>query len=97
MIIHSGLLPEWTNASMSFSRLASFFGFSSDFDSAISCRRRTISLLEVERHQHLAHGFGADHGGEGIAAVLVLRLEILVLGQSSCFSCSGVMPGSTTM
>ena len=36
-------------------------------------------LLEIERHQHLADRLRADHGGEGIAAVLVLRLEILVL------------------
>ena len=81
MIIHSGWLPDWTNASISFRRLASFFGFSSDFDSAISCAELHDLLLEVERHQHLADGLRADHGGEGVVAVLVLRLEILVLGQ----------------
>ena len=38
-IIHSGLLPEWRKASMIFRRLASRFGFSSLFDSAISILR----------------------------------------------------------
>ena len=32
-------------------------------------------LLEIERHQHLAHRLRADHGGEGIVAVLLLRRE----------------------
>ena len=38
-IIHSGLLPDCMKASMIFSRLASFLGFSSEVDSAISTRR----------------------------------------------------------
>ena len=38
-------------------------------------------LLEVERDQHLADGVGADVGGEGILAVLVLGLEVLVLAE----------------
>jgi hypothetical protein len=38
-IIHSGLLCDWMNASISLSRLASFFGLRSDVDSAISLRR----------------------------------------------------------
>ena len=61
--------------STSFRRLASFFGFSSEVDSAISWRRSTRELLEVERHQHVADGFGADLGGEAILAELVLRLD----------------------
>ena len=39
MIIHSGLLPETMNCSTIFRRLASFLGFSSVVDSAISTRR----------------------------------------------------------
>ena len=39
MIIQSGLLPDSVNDSISFRRLASFFGFSSEVDSAISTRR----------------------------------------------------------
>ena len=38
-------------------------------------------LLEVERAQHVADRFRADLGGEAVVAVLVLRLEVLVLGQ----------------
>ena len=38
-------------------------------------------LLQVERAQHVADRFGADLGGEAVVAVLVLRLEVLVLGQ----------------
>ena len=38
-------------------------------------------LLQVERLEHLADRFRADHGGEAVRAVLVLRLEVLVLGQ----------------
>ncbi|MPL98794.1 hypothetical protein SDC9_45003 [bioreactor metagenome] len=37
--------------------------------------------LEVDRGQHLADRLGADIGGEGVRTVLVLRVEILVLGQ----------------
>ena len=40
-----------------------------------------MSLCEVERQQHVADRFGADLGGEGILAELVLRLEVLVLGE----------------
>ena len=42
-IIHSGLLPECMKASMIFSRLASFLGFSSEVDSWIS----TFRLSEI--------------------------------------------------
>src|SRR4029079_11647619 len=38
-------------------------------------------LLKIERLQHLADRFSADQRGEAIRAVLVLRLEVLVLGQ----------------
>ena len=38
-------------------------------------------LLEIDRHQHLAHGLGADAGGEAVLAIVLLRLEILALGQ----------------
>ena len=85
-IIHSGLLPERMNASMSFKRLASFFGFSSEVDSAISFAQLLQPLLEVERHQQAADGFGADLGGEAVVAVLVLRAQVFVLPVSSWFA-----------
>jgi hypothetical protein len=47
-------------ASTIFRRLASFFGFSSVVDSAISTRSIGGELLEVERDQHLADRLGAD-------------------------------------
>ena len=53
-IIHSGLLPDWMKASISLSRLASFFGLSSEVDSAISTRRSAAifsrsSALSISR------------------------------------------------
>ena len=71
------------NASISLSRLASFFGLSSEVDSAISCAQVGRHLLEVERLEHLADRFGADHGGEAVGAELVLRLEVLVLATGA--------------
>ncbi len=38
-------------------------------------------LLQIERLEHLADRFRADHGGEAVGAELLLRLEILVLAQ----------------
>src|SRR5262249_31790871 len=40
-----------------------------------------LHLVEIERLEHLADGLRADAGGEAVAAVLLLRLEILVLAQ----------------
>ena len=53
-IIHSGLLLDWVNASISLSRLASFFGLSSEVDSMISWRRSAAifsrsSALSISR------------------------------------------------
>ena len=69
------------NASTIFRRLASFLGFSSVVDSAISWRRSAASFSRSSADQHVADGFGADLGGEAVLAVLVLRLDVLVLGQ----------------
>ena len=44
MIIHSGLLPEWRNASTILSRLASFLCLMSESVSAISARRVASSF-----------------------------------------------------
>ena len=96
MIIHSGLLPDWTKASISFSRLASFFGFSSDFDSAISCRSRTISVSRLS---------AISISRTASAPIMAVKLSAPYWSCASrnsssvrsCFSCSGVMPGSTTM
>src|SRR5581483_49120 len=38
-------------------------------------------LLKIERLEHLADRFRADHGGEAVLAEFVLRLQILVFGQ----------------
>ncbi len=38
-------------------------------------------LRQVDGLKQRANGFGADHGGEAVFAVIVLRLVILVLGQ----------------
>ena len=38
-------------------------------------------LLEVEADENVANGFGADLGGEAVFAELVLRLDVLVLGE----------------
>ncbi len=38
-------------------------------------------LFQIERLEHLADRFGADHGGEAVGAELILRLDVLVLGQ----------------
>ena len=69
------------NASISLRRLASFFGLSSELDSRDLDAQVGRHLLQVERLEHLADRFRADLGGEAVVAVLVLRLEILVLGQ----------------
>ena len=68
-------------ASISLSRLASFFGLSSDveFDDLLAQLGR--HLFEVEGFEHFADRFGADHGGEAVGAELVLRLDVIVLGQ----------------
>ncbi len=62
-------------------RLASFFGFSSVVASEISTLRSAEMLLQVHVAQDLADGFRADHGGERVLAVLVLRAQVLVLGE----------------
>ena len=62
-------------------RLASLLGFSSLFDSAISTLQILGDLLQVHALQHLADRLGADHRGEAILAVFVLRAQIIVLGQ----------------
>ena len=58
-----------------------FFGFSSDLVSASSSSSALLLALEVEVHQHDLDRLGADAGGEGVLAILVLGGEKLVLGQ----------------
>jgi hypothetical protein len=43
--------------------------------------QRSLELFELETLQQFADRFGADHGGEGVLAVFVLRLQILVFRQ----------------
>ena len=78
-IIHSGLLPECMKASMIFSRLASFFGFSSVVDCAISIFSFSAIVGEIHVAQDFADRFGADHGREGILAILILRAQMIFL------------------
>ncbi len=53
----------------------------SDSVSCIFDAQVCLELLEVEALEQFADRFGADHGGEGVLAVLVLRLEVLVFRQ----------------
>ena len=69
------------NASTSFRRLASFFGFSSVVGLGDLVAQVGRGLLEVERAQDLADRLGADAGGEAVLAVLVLRAQVLFLGE----------------
>ena len=69
------------NASISLSRLASFFGLSSDVDLDDLLAQIGRHLLEIERFEHFADRFRADHGGEAVGAELILRLDVLVLAQ----------------
>ena len=43
--------------------------------------QRRLELFELEPLQQFADRFGADHGGEAVLAVFVLRLQILVFRQ----------------
>ncbi len=38
-------------------------------------------MIEVERHEHVAHSLSADTRLERIVAILFLRLEEVLLGQ----------------
>jgi hypothetical protein len=38
-----------------------------------------LELVEINGFEQMADGFGADHGGKAVLAILVLRLEILFL------------------
>ena len=58
-----------------------FLGLSSDLVTASSLSSALLLALEVEVHQHLLDGLGADPGREGVLAIFVLRREKLVLGQ----------------
>ena len=69
------------NASTSFRRFASFFGFSSEVDFGDFLAQLLSLFFEVERHQQFAHGFGADRRGEAVFAVLVLRADVIFFGQ----------------
>src|SRR5690606_30857188 len=40
-----------------------------------------LLLFQVEVHQHVLDRLGADPGGEGVLAILVLRVEQLVFGE----------------
>jgi len=63
---------------------------------AISARRSAAIFLQIERLEHLADRFGADHGGEAVGAVLVLRLEEIVLAQELAVLEPRSRPGSST-
>ena len=67
--------------SISFSRLTSFLRLASDVVSRSSSRRRGRSSFEIDRLQHAADRLGADAGLERVLAVLVERLEVLLLVQ----------------
>ncbi len=68
-------------ASISFNRLASFFGFNSEVELGDLHSEIRRHLLEIERLEHFADRFRADHGGEAVGAKLILGLDVIVLGQ----------------
>ena len=68
-------------ASISFSALGELLLLDARSRSRRSRRAGRPASSQVERLQHLADRFRADHGGEAVLAVLVLRLEVLLLGQ----------------
>ena len=68
-------------ASISLSRLASFFGLSSEVDLGDLDAQIRGELLEIERLEHFADRFRADHGGEAVGAEFVLRLDVILFGQ----------------
>ena len=80
-IIHSGLLPDWMKASMILSLRISFLGFSSEVVVAISWRRSSAIFGKSRLIRNLANGLGADEGGEGILAILLLGTQHIVLGE----------------
>src|SRR3984885_2362514 len=53
--------------------------FGRRFDDLLAQLRR--HLLEIERFEHFADRFRADHGGEAVGAEFILRLDVIVLGQ----------------
>ena len=67
--------------STSFSRLTSFLRLASEVVSRSSSRRRGRSSLRSIDLQHGADRLGADVGAEGVVAVLVVRVEVLLLVQ----------------
>ena len=69
------------NASTTFSRLASFFGLSSEVELGDLLAELGRDLLQIEALEQLADRLGADGGRERILAELLLRLEVLVLGE----------------
>ena len=75
------MLPELRKASTIFRRLASFLCLMSEFGVRHLGAQRHLELLEVEPLEQLADRLGADHGGEGILAEFVLRLQVLVFRQ----------------
>ncbi len=52
----------------------------------------TLLALQIERFQHDADRLGADAGAERVLAILVLRLEELVLGHQLSISRAGSGP-----
>ena len=70
MIIHSGLMPDFWNASSTFRRLAIFLILVSELVAASSSRSVSISLLQIEAAQQLAYALRAHHRGEIVAELL---------------------------
>ena len=95
-IIHSGLLPELRKAVSDLQALGELL--------ALGLAGRLLhldaqvdeELVDVEALQQLADRLGAHLGVEGVGAVLLARLAVLVLGEELALRAAAVLPGSMT-
>ena len=72
-IIHSGLLPDFTNASTTFRRFANLIFFCCEFSFFIFVRSSCDKLVDVDAFQKFFDGFGAHHRDE-FSGILLLQL-----------------------
>ncbi len=91
-IIHSGGLPGIDEALDDLEPLDDLLGLQLGLGGRELVHERLRSPLEVEVHEHVLDGFGADAGGEGVFAIFVLRVEQLVLVEQLIASRAGSGP-----
>jgi len=72
-------------ASTTFKRLTSFLGFSVPLRDRDFAAQIGAQPFEIDRFQQDADRFRADHGGEAVLAIFILRLEIFLFAQELAF------------